>query len=97
MEWRKVLWTDEVTFCTSDNRGTKVRRPPHPSHCDPCLTVTIMRHPPYLMVWDPFAYGGLADTVILPVSQTVNSKVYLQILNNNLADCFADTGAEILQ
>ena len=48
------------------------------------------------MVWGAFAFGGLADLVILPKDQTVNSNVYLNILNENLANCFAVTGAEIL-
>jgi len=97
VEWRKVLWTDEATFSISDNKGTKVWRPRDSSACDPRFTVKSIKHPPYLMVWGAFAFGGLADLVILPRDQTVNSKVYLNILNDNLANCFAVTGAEILQ
>lgn len=97
VDWRKVLWTDEATFSISDTRGTKVWRPPGTSACDPHYTVTRVKHPPYLMVWGAFGYGGLADLVFLPKGQTVDSKVYLNILNDNLADCFATTGAEILQ
>lgn len=59
--------------------------------------VTTIKHPPYLMVWSAFAYGGLADLVILPQGETVDSRVYLNILNDNLAECLAATGAEILQ
>lgn len=64
---------------------------------DHCLTVVTVNHPPYLMVWGAFAYGGLVDFVIFPEDQTVNNKVYLKMLNNNLADCFAAVGTEILQ
>lgn len=97
VEWRKVLWTDEATFSISDNKGTKVWRPHDSSACDPRFTVKHMKHPPYLMVWGVFAFSGLADLVILPKDQTVNSNIYLNILNDNLANCFAATGAEILQ
>lgn len=92
-----VLWTDEATFSISDNKGTKVWRPRDSSACGPRLTVKNIKHPPYLMVWGAFAFGGLADLVIFPKDQMVNSNVYLNILNDNLANCFAVTGTEILQ
>lgn len=49
------------------------------------------------MVWGAFAYSGLADIVILPEGQTVESKVYLNIPSDHPADWFAATGTEILQ
>lgn len=39
------------------------------------------------MVWGAFAYGGLADLVILPKGQIMDSKVYLNILSDHLLDC----------
>lgn len=97
MDWKKVLWTDKATFSISDTRGTKVWRQPGMSVCDPYYTVTYMKCPPYLTVWSAFGYGGLADFVFLPKGQTVDSKVYQNILSDNLADYFATTSAKILQ
>ena len=70
---------------------------PTASACDPRLTVTSVKHPPYLMVWGAFGYGGLGNLVILPKGQTVNSERYIKLLQENLGECFAKTGWEILQ
>lgn len=97
VQWHKVLWTDEATFCISESKGTKVWKSPTASACDPRLTVTSVKHPPYLMVWGAFGYGGLGNLVILPKGQTVNSQRYIKLLQENLGECFAKTGCEILQ
>lgn len=59
VQWSKVLWTDESTFCISEAKGTKVWKSPTASGSDPRLTVPSIKHPPYLMVWGAFGYGGL--------------------------------------
>lgn len=95
--WRMVLWTDEAIFCISESKGKKVWKSPAASACDPRLTVTSVKHPPYLMVWGAFGYGGLGNLAILPKGQTVNSERYIKLLQENLGECFAKTGCEILQ
>ncbi|XP_064107946.1 uncharacterized protein LOC135216504 [Macrobrachium nipponense] len=35
VQWHKVLWTDEATFCVSENKGTKVWKSRTSSMCDP--------------------------------------------------------------
>lgn len=97
VQWHKVLWTDEATYCVSESKGTKVWKSRTSSACDPRLTVTSIKHLPYLMVWGSFGYGGLGNLVVLPKSQTLNSECYIKLLKENLAESFAKTGCEILQ
>ncbi|XP_064106980.1 uncharacterized protein LOC135215955 [Macrobrachium nipponense] len=85
VQWHKVLWTDEATFCVSENKGTKVWKSRTSSACDPQLTVTSVKHPPYLMAWGSFGYGGLGNLVMLPRCQTLNSEHYIKLLKDNLA------------
>ena len=49
------------------------------------------------MVWGTFGYSGFGNIVILPKSIKLNTERYIQLLENNLAECFAKTGTEILQ
>lgn len=92
-----MLWDNEAILPLSDNRGVKVRLPAHSSAFDLQYTVTTTKHPLYLMVCGAFVYNRLADLVILPQRQTVDSRLYLYILNENLAEYFPATGAKILQ
>jgi len=96
-DWRKVLWTDESVFRVSDTKGKKVWRRKGSDPCDPRFTAKTLKHPPSLMVWGAFAYGGKADLHIFPKGQSVTKDVYLSLLDEKLADCFGATGAEVLQ
>lgn len=96
-DWRRVLWTDESTFRIGDSKGKRVWRRKTSDPCDPKYTAKSVKHPPSLMVWGAFSYGGLADLHIFPKGQSVTKDVYLSLLENQLANCFAATGAEVLQ
>ncbi|XP_076042138.1 uncharacterized protein LOC143026034 [Oratosquilla oratoria] len=80
---RKVLWNDESTFCVNESKGTKVWKSSTRSSCDPRLTVTSVKHPPYLMVWGALSYGGLGNFVILLKGQPVNSDRYINFLRED--------------
>ncbi|KAK8386152.1 hypothetical protein O3P69_010700 [Scylla paramamosain] len=57
-EWRRVLWTDEATFRVSDTKGKKVWRRKGSDPHDPKFTARSVKHPPSLMAWGAFSYGG---------------------------------------
>ena len=95
--WQRVLWSDESTFCVSDTKGTRVWKSPSASPCDPRLTVQSVKHPPYLMVWGSFGFGGLGSLVVLPKGLTMNSARYIKLLKDHLADSFASSGTEVFQ
>ncbi len=95
-EWRRVLWTDEATFRVSDTKGKKVWRRKGSDPHDPKFTAKSVKHPPSLMAWGAFSYGGVADLHIFPKGQSVTKDVYLSLLDSRLADCFAATGGEVL-
>ena len=96
-DWSGVLWSDEARFCTSDSSCCKVWRRPGSDPLDPRLTQKVVKHPPSLMVWECFSYGGTGKLVILPKGQTVNAERYIEILKENLGPSFEKTGAWMLQ
>ena len=49
------------------------------------------------MVWGAFEYGGKGPLVVLEKNVKVNQQVYLNILEEHLGQCFASSGAEIVQ
>ena len=96
-DWSGVLWSDEATFFTSDTKGKKVWRGPGSDPCNPKFTAKTVKHPPSLMVWGCFGYGGTGSLVVLPKGISVNADRYLTILKNHLAVSFAKTGTWIYQ
>lgn len=96
-DWRKVLWTDESVFRVSDTKGLRVWRRKGSDSCDPKYTTKTLKHPPSVMTWGAFSYGGVADLHVFPKGQSVTKDVYLTLLDDKLANCFAITGAEVLQ
>ncbi|KAK8388469.1 hypothetical protein O3P69_020451 [Scylla paramamosain] len=72
-EWRRVLWTDEATFRVSDTKGKKVWRRKGSDPHDPKFTAKSVKHPPSLMAWGAFSYGGVADLHIFPKDWPANS------------------------
>ena len=95
--WRKVLWSDESTFCVSGGGPAKVYRRPGSDPTDPRYTQKTTKHPPSLMVWGCFSYYGVGDLVVLPKNTTVNKVVYFELLNDHLEDCFLKTQAQTFQ
>lgn len=96
-KWRSVLWTDESSFLVSDNKGKKVWMRKGTDRDDPKYCALTVKHPASLMVWGGFGYGGKGPLVVLPKNVMVNQQVYQNILQDNLGECFANSGAEILQ
>ena len=47
-KWRKVMWTDESTFFTSDPSGTKVWKRKGDDPVNPNLTLKTVKFPPFL-------------------------------------------------
>ena len=96
-EWRKVLWTDESAFRVSDTKGKRVWRRKGSDPYHPKFTAKSTKHPPTIMVWGAFSYGGVAELHVFPKGQSVTKDVYHSLLDSHLADCFAAIGAEVLQ
>ena len=96
-KWHSVLWSDESLFVVSDTRGKRVWVRQGVCMNDPKYCALTVKHPPSLMVWAAFGYGGKGPLVVLPQNLMVNQQVYLNILEDHLGECFANSGAEILQ
>lgn len=64
---------------------------------DPKYRALTVNHPPSLLLWVAFGYGGKGPLVVLERNVMVKQQVYLNILEEHLAGCFANSGAEILQ
>lgn len=95
-KWHSVLWTDESLFLVSDTKGKRVWVRKGVNRDDPKYFALTVKHPPSLMVWGAFGYGGKGPLVVLQRNVMVNQQVYLNILEENLGECFANSGAEIL-
>jgi len=96
-KWRSVLWTDESLFIVGDTKGKRVWVRKGVNRDDPKYCALTVKHPPSLMVWGAFGYGGKGPLVVLQKNVMVNQQVYLNILEEHLGECFANSGAEILQ
>ncbi|MPC94533.1 Transposable element Tc1 transposase [Portunus trituberculatus] len=96
-KWRSVLWTDESLFVVSNTKGKRVWVRNGVNRDDPKYCALTVKHPPSLMVWGAFGYGGKGPLVVFQKNVMVNQQVYLNILKENLGEYFANSGAEILQ
>ena len=86
---KRTLWSDESTFTVTSNRAGKVRRRPGSDPLDPKYVCGTVKHPDKIMVWGCFSYYGKGKLIVLPKNETVNKEVYLDLLSQNLHDCFA--------
>ena len=85
---RKILFSDESTFSVTENRPKKVRRRPGSDPYDPKFTCATVKFPQKLMVWGAFSYHGVSKLIFLPKNETMNKEKYLELLSDNLYDCF---------
>lgn len=83
-DWKKVLFSDESSFCTIRSRAKRVRRPIGSDRMSPKYTVSTVKHPPSVMVWGCFSYKGRGSLYFLPSNTTMNGKTYLQLLKDKL-------------
>lgn len=87
-KWQGVLWSDEAVFSVTGNRGGKVYRRPGSDPLDTKFIQGTVKYPDKLMVWGAFGYHGVGKLVILPRNVLMNADRYLELLNDNLEDCF---------
>lgn len=81
--WRKVLFSDESTFCQFGTHTNRVRRPPNQRY-DRRYTIATMKHPQKLMVWGCFSGAGRGSLYFVPTGDMVNAQKYLGILQSRL-------------
>ena len=96
-QWRKVLWTDESTFYVGERPGKKVYSRRDSDPLDPRRVASTFKHPPYLMVWAGFAFGGKSELVVLPRNTSVTKEVYYTLLNEHLEGAFEASSASFFQ
>lgn len=78
-----------MTVGGSTNR---VYRKPGSDPNVPKFTCPTLKHPPSLMVWGSFGFGGVGELVILPANLKVNQHVYYELLNDVLESSFEMSG-----
>ncbi len=91
---RRILWSDESMFRVSGTTFGKVRRPLGVDRYDPQYTVKTVKHPDSVMVWGCFSYFGVGNLVFFEKGVTVNSERYLELLYDNLEECYEKCNAE---
>lgn len=82
-QWKKVLFSDESTFCQFGSFTHFVRRPQN-ARFNRRYTVATVKHSPKVMVWGSFSAGGRGTLFFVPRGTTVNGKAYLDILKQKL-------------
>ena len=93
---RSILWSDESVFTVSGTRFARVRRPKGSDRYDPKYTVKTVKHPDSVMVWGAFTYYGVGNLVFFEKGESVNSERYLELLYDNLEECFVKCKADII-
>lgn len=91
---RRILWSDESVFTVSGTKHGKVRRPRGADRYDPQYTVKTVKHPDSIMVWGCFSYYGVGNLVFLEKGVAMNAERYLDLLFDNLEECYDKCNAE---
>lgn len=80
-DWKKVLWTDESTFCQFQKSGWgRVWRKPGEDFHEDCIAATV-KHSPSRMFWACFSWVGLGP--IVPLEGSVTAVVYRDVLETH--------------
>lgn len=82
--WERVMFSDESTFQQVRGQGSNYIRRPVGQRLNPKYTQKTVKHPPSVMVWGAMAANGRGPLQIIPKGQSVNSKVYIDILQEKL-------------
>ena len=89
--FRKILCTDEATFCVSAGNSPHsyyVRRPQGSDPYNPKFIRRTVKQPDRLMVWGAIGYHAPGNLVILPRNVSMNSERYIELLRGNLNESF---------
>lgn len=87
-KWKGVLWSDEAKFTVTSSRKQRVYRRLGSDPYDPKFTHNSAKYPDSLMVWGCFSYCGAGKLVVLPKNTSMNQNNYLELLCDNLPECF---------
>ncbi|MPC40780.1 Transposable element Tcb1 transposase [Portunus trituberculatus] len=87
--WRRVLWSDEVTFSVGSNGGSGTNHRPGSD------TQKYVKFPDSIMVWGCFSYYGVGELVVLPNNIHMNKSNYLELLCDHLPNSFEKCRAEL--
>lgn len=82
-DWHKVMFSDESTVCQFYNYNTRVRRPVGQRYNIKYTTASV-KHPKTVMFWGSMSAKGRGALWLMPAGTTINSKVYLTILQDKL-------------
>lgn len=97
-DWRKVMWSDESTFQCGAKRRGKLRRPAGANKFDSRYIETTVKHPDSVMIWGCFSgEQGCGGFYVLPKNKTMNSEVYIQVLESHLVNIFDQHGCDFFQ
>jgi transposase len=82
-QWQGVLFSDESAFYQFQNYQKYIRRP---ANCRFNIRYTIptVKHSTSVMVWGSMSATGPGDLWFMPKNTTINSQVYLRLLQEKL-------------
>lgn len=84
-DWEMVMFSDESMFRLINPRATKVRRVRTSNRYLSKYTVKTVKHPASVMLWGCFSgKKGRGSLFFLPKNQTMNSDVYMGVLQDKL-------------
>lgn len=93
-KWRRVVWSAESMFYVTGTPHKRVRRPRNSDRYDERYTVNAVKHPSSVMVWGCFSYFGVGNLVMLDKGVSMNTETYLDLLHDNLEECFDKCNGE---
>jgi DNA-binding MarR family transcriptional regulator len=81
IDWDKVVFSDESTFCILDDRAQFVRRRPGEELDSSCIVSTV-KHPTFVMIWSCISSKGVGRLYI--VEGTMRQDQYKKVLQTRL-------------
>lgn len=95
-DWSKVLFSDETSVKQFATYFPRVRRPPR-TRFVARYTVPVVKHSPTVMIWGCMSAAGVGSLWFMPKDSTINSAVYLKILQEHLPTQMARLNCDVLQ
>ena len=82
-EWKQIVWSDESRFALFKSDGRiKVWRKVGEAYKADCVKPTVKYGGGSVMFWGCFTWDGVGP--LIPVEETMDSEVYVNILSNHL-------------